>query len=203
MPLLDMHLTVDDDPIPSEMAGFLREADRRIDVFQQSARLPGFVPSDYPRVYRILRSLACSDRAPGKLFCEWGSGFGVVACLARMLGYDAVGIEIDAELVTAAQLLAHDFELRVEFVRGSYIPRGAEGIAASAKGSQAWLDTGATGALFDPDAFDVIFAYPWPDENGVTEKMFEHYAAAGAILVTYHGNDPIRVRRRAGRRRRR
>jgi hypothetical protein len=83
----------------------------------------------------------------------------------------------------------------VNFVRGSYIPRGADVIAANAHGTQAWLDADATGAPFDADDFDVIFAYPWPDERGVTEALFERYAAPGALLVTYHADAPVRVRR--------
>ena len=47
----------------------------------------------------------------------------------------------------------------------------------------------------DPDEFDVICAYPWPDQERVTEDLFEHYAAEGAVLLTYHGVDHLRIRR--------
>src|SRR5207245_474340 len=102
------------------------EADRRIEQFQTAGRVPGFVASDFERAYRVLRDLAAADLAPGKLFCEWGSGFGVVACLAAMLEFDACGIEIDGALVGEAQQLADDFDLPVQFVRGSFIPNGAD-----------------------------------------------------------------------------
>ena len=113
MPLADVKLPLDEDAVPADVRAFLREADLRIDEFQQHARIPGFVPSDYPRVYQVLRCLASANLTPGNLFCEWGSGFGVVAGLAAMLDFDAVGIEIEGDLVDAAQKLADDFELPV------------------------------------------------------------------------------------------
>ena len=204
MSLIDVKLPLDEATIPADVRAFLREADRRIEEFQQHARVPGFVPSDFARTYQVLRNIASSNLTPGNLLCEWGSGFGVVACMAAMLDFDAVGIEIDADLVDAARQLADDFGLPVEFVRGSFIPKGGE-IYTDTRAGHAWLDTDETGANLDLDAddFDVIFAYPWPDEEGATEKLFERYGSATALLVTYHGGDEIRLRRkRAGKTRR-
>src|SRR4029079_19467023 len=105
---------------------------------------------------------------------EWGSGFGVVACLAAMLDFDAVGIEIESDLVDEAQQLADDFDLPVEFFCGGFIPRGS---AIHAGSGYSWLSTDEStgdGVLgLDPDDFDVTFAYPWPDEEGATETLFE------------------------------
>ncbi|MBI3823395.1 MAG: class I SAM-dependent methyltransferase [Planctomycetes bacterium] len=195
MPLIDLPRPTDNTAIPGDVRAFLREADRRIETFQREASVPAFVSSDFPRVYQVLRDLESSNLASGNLFCEWGSGFGVVACLAAMLGFDAVGIEIDEALVDAAEDLAGHFELPVEFIRGSFIPRGGE-VCIDVKNGHAWLDTSAADIAFDPADFDVIFAYPWPDEEGATDRLFERFAAEGAILVTYHGGDDIRVRRK-------
>src|SRR5262249_28372845 len=155
-----------------------REAERRIGRFQKDGRVPGFVPSDFEASYRILRALTQTLSVPGTLFCEWGSGFGVVSCLAAMLEYGAYGIEIEEELVSSAQQLAADFALPVEFLRGSFIPQGG-GAWTAGDDRFAWLsteesDTEAELGLVVGD-FGVIFAYPWPDEEELTARLFERY----------------------------
>jgi hypothetical protein len=201
MPLVNLDLSIDSTTMPGDVCSFLKEASRRIERFQIDCHVPGFVPSDFARVYSTLRRLSEAGLAAGSFFCEWGSGFGVVACLAAMLDFEAYGIEIEGELVEAAQQLADDFALPVEFVRGSFIPPGGDSYASA---DFAWLTTD-TGSAHDelgiaPDDFDIIFAYPWPDEEGVTGKLFERYAAPGAVLVTYHGEDVLRLRRKVPRR---
>jgi hypothetical protein len=126
MALLDLNLSVDGTALPLDVRAFLHEANRRIEQVRLDCRLPGFVPSDFARVYGALRALAAGDLLPGSLFCEWGSGFGVVACLAAMLEFDACGIEIEEELVDAARQLADDFGLSVEFIAVASSPRGAK-----------------------------------------------------------------------------
>jgi hypothetical protein len=59
------------------------------------------------------------------MFCEWGSGLGVVTCLAALLEFDANGIEVDSTLAHASRLLAADFDVPVEFAQGNFIPAGA------------------------------------------------------------------------------
>ncbi len=206
MPLVNLELAFDHVEISPEVRTFLREATRRVDEFQQSSRVPGFVASDFELVYAVLYALAEADIAPAKLFCEWGSGFGVVACLAAFLDFDPVGIEIDPELVQEAKALARDFDLPVEYVCGSFIPHGAR-ISLKPSEGYSWLTTDGVSAHAElglsTDDFAVIFAYPWPDEESVLANLFEEYAAPGAILVTYHGGDEIYVRQkrvRSGRR---
>jgi len=204
MPLLDFHLQPVDEPIPADVIRFIAEADRRIEKFQEDARIPGFVASDYALAYRLLRDLSASTFARGRQFCEWGSGFGVVTCLAAMLDFDACGIEIENELVDEARQLAADFELPAEFIQGSFVPRGAERRVYAA-GVYSWFTTDGDHAYdelgLDPNDLDVVFAYPWPDEEAVTAELFEWYAGNGAVLATYHGTDGIRFRRKSGKRR--
>jgi hypothetical protein len=177
----------------------LQEAERRIARFQRAGRVPAFVPSDFAGAYGVLEALAAADLASGSLFCEWGSGFGVVTCLAAMLEFDACGIEIEGELVDAARRLANDFDLPVEFLCGSFIPPGGEVYLETGAGFS-WLTTSQHCVRPElelaPDDFQVIFAYPWPDEERVTARLFERYAAPGAVLVTYHGGMEFRVRRK-------
>ena len=54
----------------------------------------------------------------------------------------------------------------------------------------------------DLNDFDVIFAYPWPDEESLTADLFERCGRAGAVLVTYHTSDELRIRRKTVRSRR-
>ena len=37
--------------------------------------------------------------------------------------------------------------------------------------------------------FELIFAFPWPGEETLFFDLFETYAARGAHLMTYHGED--------------
>jgi hypothetical protein len=172
--------------LPGDVRRFLHEADRRIDRFLHSCWAPGFVASDFACVYASLCRLETSGLAPGRYFCEWGSGFGVVSCLAAMLGFDAWGIEIRGELVDASRRLADDFDLPVEFGRGSFVPRRA-GSAGGAGYEEIGLEI---------KDFDVIFAYPWPHEERRTARLFHRHARVGTLLLTYHGGDEVRLRRR-------
>jgi hypothetical protein len=202
MPLVDVSLMIEPAALPADVRALLREADRRIERFTQDGRIPGFVPCDFATTYGVLRALAEAGVAPGELFCEWGSGFGVVACMASMVGFDACGIEIEEELVEAARQLAEDFGLPVEFIRGSFIPKGSE-ISLDNDGFS-WLVTEEVGTEEEwglaPADYDLVFAYPWPDEERAVAGMFEKHAAVGSVLLSYHGGDKLRVRRKTGER---
>lgn len=208
MPLLELKLTASADKLPSDVREFLAEANARIASFQEASRVPGFVPSDYARVYGWLRALAEANLAPGGRFCEWGCGFGVVAGLAALLDFEACGIEIDEALAAEAQQLADDFSLPVEILRGSFIPKSAEGfldrVYARKGDGFSWMTTDCDSSLeaqgFAPDDFDVIFAYPWPDEEQFVAGLFERTAADGAVLVTHSGGDGFRLRRKSSKR---
>jgi hypothetical protein len=188
--------------IPPDVAEFLAEVDQRIDDFQVQHCVPGFVPSDYSSVYLALSYVASNTLSRGSQFCEWGSGYGVVTCLATMVGFAACGIEIEPLLVEQARRLAADHQLPAEFALGSFIPPGAEP-RVHTNGVFCWLTTEADHAYetlgLDVSDLDVVFAYPWPDEEGVIEELFLRYASPGALLVTFHGGQDVRVQRKVGR----
>lgn len=202
MPLSDVNVPIKERTLPGDVRSFLREADRRIERFRFEHNIPAFVPSDYARAYNILSALNEANVAAGNLFCEWGSGFGVVACLAAMLDFDACGIEIEDDLVAEARRLASDFDLPVEFIRGSFIPKGSERSMEHVEGF-AWLATDEDDLLGELELsstdFDVVFAYPWPDEEVAIASIFEQHARAGALLVSYHEGDDMRLRRKKNR----
>jgi hypothetical protein len=202
MSLVDVNLPDAMAAVGDEESAFLREADRRINEYldaRSDRNGHGFVPSDFVAVHLALRAIVDGSVAPGNTLCEWGSGLGVVASLATMLGFDAWGIEIDHELVTASEALADEFDLPVSFVCGNFIPPGSEGCADD-MGDLAWLAMGGANAYeemgLDTEDFDVIFAYPWPGEEHVIAEMFDRHAAVGAVLLTHHGLEGMRLRRK-------
>jgi hypothetical protein len=203
MPLIDVALPATAAPVPRDVREFLREADRRIGPLLLRGRVPAFVPCDFETAYHALSGLATTTLPRGPVFCEWGSGVGVVAGLAAFLGFEACGIEAEGLLVDQARRLTEDFGLGVEFAHGSFIPPGGEALVHTG-GNYAWLTTEADYAYrelgLDPEDLDVVFAYPWPDEELLVGDLFERYAGPGALLVTYHGGDDIRVRRKIRRR---
>jgi predicted O-methyltransferase YrrM len=155
-------------------------------------------------VWRVLEALGHRRLAPGPLFCEWGSGFGVVAMLASIAGFDACGIEIEPDLVAEARSLARDLGIDADFLPGSFLPEGSEHLADRTE-EFAWLRSDAASAYedlgLDPEDFDVVFAYPWPGEEHVLLHLFDRTAADGALLVTYQGAEGVRIRRKRARRR--
>jgi hypothetical protein len=205
VPLVDLPVPARCPTVPGDVRVFLREALKRSSRLQRQGRHPAFVPCDYAGAYGVLAGLAAAALTPGNLLCEWGCGLGAVACLAALLDYDACGLEVETDLVGAARRLAADFELPVEFACASFIPQGAAQ-RRSGCGPFAWLNTeeSATGGDLglDPGDFDVVFAYPWPDEVDFISALFEDYGAVGAVLVTYEGGKAFRLQRKTARPRR-
>ena len=210
MPLVDIEISINGTVLPSDVVAFLREADLRVNEFVRNnpIRGNGFVPSDFETVYHALRAITEANLAAGTSLCEWGSGFGVVASLAAMLGFEVCGIEIERGLVDASRRLADDYGVAVEFVHGSFIPPGGEAYADKAyseSGAEfSWIATDADHAYdelgLEPDDFDLVFAYPWPGEELLIENLFERFAAEGALLLIYGQFDSVFLRRKVSQR---
>jgi hypothetical protein len=199
MPLVDVPIPHDDRPLPHRVQRFLKEADIRVNEALHESHAPAFVPSDYEGVFRSLRALVDGPLLRGNRFLEWGSGLGVATSLAAILEFEAHGIETDWTLVEGARELAEAFDLPVEFVHGSFVPEDGESKLLAA-GDYTWLNTSADYAYDDiglePDDFDIVYAYPWPDEEQATAQLFHRYAGIGAVLLTYKGGDGFRLRRK-------
>ncbi len=187
---------------PTDVLALIRDADERVAEFMRVHRGEGyssFVPSDFSRVYTALLELRERGLATGDRFCEWGSGVGVVALLANLVGFDAVGIEIEPALVEEAEQLADDYEIAVDFACGSFVPADHEHIVDRHDDAHILDHGGADGYEplgLDPDDFDVIYAFPWPGEHHMLEKLFDAVAATGALLVTYNGIEDVIVHRK-------
>ncbi len=185
------------------VSGLIDEAHLRVERYQRSQGRPpgarGFVPCDFVLVWQALQGLVDGPALTGRRFLEWGSGFGVAASLASLLGMESYGIEIDPGLVEEAEALAEDFGAAVEFVCGSLVPaEGAEILDRSTETE--WLVPGVADGYDElgmaVDDFDLVFAYPWPGEEGAMEELFDAFAARGAVLLTYHGMEGMRAQRK-------
>jgi hypothetical protein len=204
MRLVEVDLTLSADPVPDNVAQLLADARRRIEQLEDETRaaIPAFVPSDFELVYRALGYVKLARLATGRRLVEWGSGIGAVTCLAVLAGYDAVGIEIEPTLVAIAEDLAHDHNIHTQFAQGSFVPHGAQP-RLDWTGGVSWLSTGGPDGYaeleLDPDDFDIIFAYPWPGEEQVIFDLFTDCAAVGTLLLTYHGQEGLRLHRKVKR----
>ncbi|TWT46724.1 hypothetical protein [Botrimarina hoheduenensis] len=205
--LVTVPLEVPETPLPRRVRELLDDADERIERFYQDRRnspLPGFVPCDFVMAHHVIGLLVQQNLATGGRFCEWGSGAGVVTCLASLHGFDAIGIEIEEDLVELAEALAEDHGIEAEFIFGSFLPEDADDCldehAAELDREVTWLRTDGTNAYeqlgLDPDDLDVVFAYPWPGEEGVIFDLFAEFAAVGALLLTHHGEQGMKLQRK-------
>lgn len=204
MRLIEIELPAARGQVPAESAALLADAQTRLEQYDAKfqASIPAFVPSDFEQVYHALAWIQESQLTAGRRFLEWGSGIGVVACLAAQLGFDAIGIEIEEPLVQIAESIAADHRIDVEFACGSYVPHGAEPFIDTA-GEVTWLRTDRPDSYSDldlePEDFDLIYAYPWPGEEQVIFDLFERSASVGALLLTFHSQDGLRLQRRVRR----
>ena len=152
-----------------------------------------FVASDYRRVLRALSAL----RAPGLRFLEWGSATGVITIMADLLGFEATGIELDAELVAMARDLASRHGSRARFAVGSFLPAGYRPRLRNGNGRLGTIGEGPSGyrELGHPlDDFDVVYAYPWKGEERVLLDLIEQYGNRQARLLL-HGDEGIAMYR--------
>jgi hypothetical protein len=201
MRLVEIEVPLNEDPIPAPVAELLHDAQQQILALEDESRasFPAFVPSDFELVYRALVAIRSGNLATGRRLVEWGSGLGIVTCLAAWVGYDAAGIEIEPQLVHLAKLLAKSHRLTTQFACGSFVPHGAQ-LRGDYSGDAIWLSTdgpdGYAELELEPDDFDVVFAYPWPGEEQILCDLFADCAAVGALLLTYHGLDGLRLMRK-------
>ena len=190
---------------PDDIVEFLRAIDPFVEQHRvnTSTKFRGFVPSDYRAIYSCLRAIYDSHLLCGDRFCEWGSGVGVVASLAAMVGYESYGIEYDATLCMVAEAIREDFDLPVQLVNGSFVPDGVQDLIEEAfvthdgelslhtHPDHAYVEIGCT-----VKDFDVIFAYPWPNDVELTHEIFDRCAAQGAMLLANYGDCSITLYRK-------
>lgn len=215
MPLeeIDLLLPTSAAPLPDNVAALVKESDRRIDEFFHSERnrkLPKYLPGDSEMLYAALKSVTERELPLGRVYCEWGSGFGIGTCLASLLGYEAWGIEIEDQLVDISVELASDLDIVANFLNTSYLPEGFEsyeGVGGEILVRDEGLSYPGDISDFEPiyDGMDhelvevdVFHVYPWPYQQEFMHQLFDAVAVEGALLITYLGSGEMTAYRKVG-----
>lgn len=205
MSLVNVALQLPNIEIPLQVRDFISDANLRVTEFMKARPKPltGFFPSCFETVYRALAEIAEGRLAPGNTFCEWGSGFGVTASMAAMLGFDSYGIEIDTELCEVSRELAKQHGASVRFISGSFVPAGSDKLidrAYTNHDGDMMLNPHSDGTYeemgMEVSDFDLVFAYPWPKDAKLTGALFNKFASSDALLLTYNGLESMRLQRK-------
>lgn len=192
---------IDDIEIPKRIEQWVADSMSRIEAFQDrwlKTKIEQFVAADYRLVYQTLRWIKDQELLIGRAFLEWGSGFAVVSCLATELGFDAVGIESEHDLLLQGIKTIDHSGAPVQLVQGNFLPPGAEALAPDT--TLPSLGHGGPNGYdevdMEIDDFAVIYSYPWPGEGVFHESVFERFAAIGAVLVMFCGPYEMRMLRK-------
>ncbi len=190
----DADENADDRELLAEFRLLWRDAATLWDEHENEPAFEGYVGSDFFAAWTVLKSL----RGRGSTFLEWGSGLGVVAIMASRMGFDAAGIEIQGELVELAQTLAKRHSADVDFVCGSFVPDGFEPDASA--GDEFFRTDSDSASGYDQldrelSDFDIVYAYPWPDEQGLFNSIMRRCGGRRSVLIRYDNREGISVRR--------
>jgi len=155
----------------------------QIDAYQDGIgeqASPAFEPADYREVVEALYWIRHEyTDLPGLRFCEWGCGFGVVAGMAGLLGFESHGIENDELLVGQAHHVKRLF-----------------GLDSHIHHTDIYQPTSQDNAPLQPSSFDLIYAYPWPKEENRIMEYFDENARIGACILIYHGFADLSLHRK-------
>jgi hypothetical protein len=126
--------------------------------------------------------------------------------MASRLGFEAYGIEVEQELVLAANELASRFQAIPVFAQGSFIPDDFE--PDLSRGDEFHrtnvVDRSGYHQLdMELRDFDVVYAYPWPEEHAVFRSILRQHAASHTLYLRYDNREGLSLSRPAARSRRR
>ena len=168
------------------------DVDALWEQYQATPPFRDYVSADYLAVYESLARL----RGSAFTFLEWGAGLGVVAIMASRMGFDAYGIEAELGLVKHSEELARKYGSNARFAHGSFIPDGFEwDLAGGDYASRTITDIAAVYDELDMELqdFDLIYAYPWPDEHTLYHNIIRGYGRSDALLLSYDAREGVEV----------
>jgi SAM-dependent methyltransferase len=155
-----------------------------------------FVAADYNVVLETLLSLRASRQSDAPTFIELGSGHGVITIMADLLGFDAVGIELDGSLVAIARGLAKRYESKARFAVGSFLPSGYRWKSETGDSRMGTLGSGPSAYLElgrALDDFEIVYAYPWEGEAPIIRDLARRYADPRARLILMDAVEGVEV----------
>ncbi len=173
------------------------EVDQLWEQEQATEPFGGYVSSDFLSVYQELLRLRDSNPKISKVL-EWGSGLGVIAIMASRMGFDAYGIEAEPVLVEHSVRLAEKFASNAQFAAGSFVPDGFQWKpAVGTELNQTKIDVpDAYGGLqMGLEDFDLVLAYPWPEERRPFASIMREFGRPNAMLLIYDAREGITVSR--------
>ncbi|MDV6033376.1 MAG: class I SAM-dependent methyltransferase [Phycisphaera sp. RhM] len=190
MDLIELDFPVCWDTPPKEILRTIEIAERlrgQMKSDETQKRIPLLANSNYYIAYHALKHIRDTGLGGDLSFCEWGSGLGVVTCIASQLGFHVTGIEIEASLCEFSEKLARQADVDARFFQGSYrSPINNDISHLQPREGDRPFPLGRRNC-------DVIYAYPWPAEAAYLASLFVQSSAS--ILVTYHGGTTLRVRK--------
>ena len=181
-----------DSALLAEFGSLWSEADELWDRHQDTPAFHAYVSADYLAVYKSLARL----RGSVSSVLEWGSGLGVVTIMASRMGFKAYGIEAEPRLLLFAESLARKYGTEAQFAEGSFIPDAFAWNPANGDVAQRTLIDAAS-AYDELDMqlsdFDLVYAYPWPDEHTLYRSIMREFGHAAAMLLTYDAREGMQL----------
>ncbi len=204
MPLVEVDFNVTgDEELPPIVENWLVKARERIERYWDRFKekpLPQYVECDFDLVARAIQQCVLEELNDGRLFVEWGCGFGVVTGTASLLGLDAVGIEAEEFLCEEARTLFQQAGIEAEVWQGNFLPQRARELAEDEDPLVSLTHTISPAyEMHDMSISDfaVVFAYPWPGEEHFLRHVFARYARRDALLLMYRGPYHVELYRKS------
>lgn len=165
--------------LPRHLEILLEETAEDLTDWQGGLDAATFVPADYVLVFDALCELRPRmPRGERPEFMEWGSGMGLATLMASALGWKATGVEVQPALVRQSLRLSRVFDLAATFLEGSFFPED---------------DNAVKKIVERAGRADLIYVYPWPDQEIEIFDLFDRLAKPGALLLAYFGVEDIRA----------
>lgn len=202
MPLVELEFDIPEKPLQPAVQQWIATSRERLDEYWDQFRhkpLPQYIECDFELVAAGIEHCVERELLDGRLFVEWGCGFGVVTGIAALSGLDAVGIEAEEFLCEEARKLLQRGGVEADIWHGNFLPGGAKRLADDTDPLVSLThDNPPAYGLNDMDIedFALIFAYPWPGEEHFIRLVFDRHARPGAWMLMYRGPYHIELYRK-------